>query len=58
MKTLRPVEEKIIYQEEKKDRMLSLAAVPVSGGGYNSKLSTVKTFKSGTEDKRELIKYD
>jgi len=53
----RPVEEKIIYLEEKKEREISWLADPLSGGS-NSKLSAVKTFKSGTEERKELINFD
>lgn len=55
--TYRPVENIIIVREQKKDRFLRLQAVPVSGG-CSSKLSTVKTSKSGTEDKKGLSDYD
>lgn len=57
MKTLRPVEEKVIYQEEKKDRVNSWAAVPVSV--EFSKLSTVKVQRvPGTEERKEILGYE
>lgn len=51
---IRPVEETVIRREEiKKDRINSLAAIPVSAELF--KLSTVKThYGSGTEKSKKV----
>lgn len=46
MHTLRPIEDYVIYKEQKKDRLISWAAVPVSDGVKVPKEIPSKTSKT------------
>jgi len=49
----RPVENIVIYREQKKDRLISSPASPVSVKA--SSFSTVKSLNPGTEEKKKRI---
>jgi hypothetical protein len=49
----RPVENIVIYREQKKDRLISLAASPVSVKASSS--STVKSLDSSTAEAKKRI---
>jgi hypothetical protein len=57
MKTQRPIEDWIIYQEEKKDRLNSWLAVPVSGENKSQNF-TVKTGKPISDGKKSGLICD